>query len=133
MKLVAQVKLCPSPAQAEALRATLHRANAACNLISRLAFDQRQGRPIGRFRLQRELYHSLRAGCGLPSQVLIRCLAKVAAAYQSGNRPSVRRFRADSAIAFDDRNLTWHIEGGAVSISTVAGRQIVAFVAGGRG
>lgn len=34
MKLTAQIKLQPTPEQSAALRATLERANAACNAIS---------------------------------------------------------------------------------------------------
>jgi hypothetical protein len=34
MKLTAQIKLLPTPEQAELLKATLERSNAACNAIS---------------------------------------------------------------------------------------------------
>ncbi|MBK7454490.1 MAG: hypothetical protein IPJ46_12445 [Anaerolineales bacterium] len=39
MKLIAQIKLLPTPEQAQALRKTLEVANAACNYISQQAWD----------------------------------------------------------------------------------------------
>ncbi|WP_211369786.1 hypothetical protein [Nonomuraea turkmeniaca] len=39
MKLVVQVKLLPTPEQAEALEATLYQLNQAANQVSQLAFD----------------------------------------------------------------------------------------------
>jgi putative transposase len=40
MKLVAQLKLNPTPEQHALLKATLERANAACNAISVYAWEQ---------------------------------------------------------------------------------------------
>ena len=39
MKLIAQVKLLPTPAQAVALRQTLELANAACQFVSDSAWE----------------------------------------------------------------------------------------------
>ena len=39
MKLVANLKLLPTPEQAEALRETLERCNAACNWLSQQAWQ----------------------------------------------------------------------------------------------
>jgi putative transposase len=41
MKLIAQIKLLPSPEQANALRKTLEVANTACNYISTQAWDRK--------------------------------------------------------------------------------------------
>lgn len=41
MKLVMQVKLLPTPEQADALKATLHTANRAADWVSRVTFEQR--------------------------------------------------------------------------------------------
>jgi len=40
MRLIAQRKLHPTPEQADALWHTLEQANAACNDVSRVAWDQ---------------------------------------------------------------------------------------------
>jgi putative transposase len=41
MKLTAQLKLLPTPEQADSLKRTLEAANAACNYISNMAWETR--------------------------------------------------------------------------------------------
>jgi hypothetical protein len=49
MKLIAQLKLLPTPKQADVLKRTLQAANAACNCISTMAWETRT---FGKFALQ---------------------------------------------------------------------------------
>jgi IS605 OrfB family transposase len=126
MKLIAQVKLNPTPAQHAALLATLAQANAACDAISAAAWQAREFR---RHPLQKLLYYDLKASFRLGAQLLLRCIAKVADAYKL-DRLRLRTFQPHGAIAFDDRNLTWYTNTSAVSIWTLHGRQHIPYHAG---
>ena len=74
MKLIAQVKLQPTPAQADMLKRTLEAANAAWNAISDVAWETRT---FGTFALQKLCYQQVRKTFGLSAQMTIRALAKV--------------------------------------------------------
>ncbi len=128
MKLTAQLKLRPTNAQLRLLKQTLERANAACNHISGVAWEQRT---FGKFALQKLCYRDVKAEFGLSAQMVIRCLAKVGDAYRF-EKESKRRFKAHGSIAYDDRILSWNLNEPSVSIWTVDGRQSVPFVAGER-
>ena len=78
MKLTAQLKLRPTPAHADAVRRTLEAANAACDAISRTAWDTQTFR---QFALHTLVYYGIRADFGVSSQLTVRCIAKVADAY----------------------------------------------------
>ena len=56
MKLTAKLKLRPTPAQADAVRRTLEAANAACDTISRTAWETKTFR---QFALHTLVYLSL--------------------------------------------------------------------------
>jgi len=126
MKLIAQVKLTPTPEQHAALLATLAEANAACDTISAAAWQAGEFR---RLPLQKLVYHDIKDCFHLGAQILVRCIAKVADAYKL-NRKTQRTFQPHGAIAFDDRNLTWYTDKGAVSIWTLSGRQYIPYSAG---
>lgn len=126
MRLTVQVKLLPTPVQAAALRQTLATANAACNAISQTAWDAQR---FKQFDIHRLSYYAARDRFGLTSQVVVRCIAKVAQAYKL-DRSSRRTFKPLGAIAYDDRILTYHPS--SVSIWTLAGRQAIPFVCGPR-
>ena len=126
MKLIAQVKLHPSPEQHTALLATLAEANAACDTISAAAWQTREFR---RLPLQKLLYHSIKDSFRLGAQILVRCIAKVADAYKL-DKKTLRTFRPEGAIGFDERNLTWYTDKGAVSIWTLHGRQYIPYSVG---
>jgi len=128
MKLTAQVRLQPTPEQAKTLLATLERANAACDAISRIAWDNHTFNQYGIHRL---CYHTIKDGFGLTAQVVVRCISKVADAYKL-DRKTKRTFRPHGAIAYDDRILRWYIANSEVSIWTVDGRLRIPFVCGER-
>ncbi|OGG53447.1 MAG: transposase [Candidatus Handelsmanbacteria bacterium RIFCSPLOWO2_12_FULL_64_10] len=126
MKLTAQVKLCPSPEQAQALKKTLEVANAACNHISAWAWENKT---FGQYRIQKGVYGEVKALFGLTAQVVVRCIAKVADAYKL-DRKKKRTFRPHGSIAYDDRILRWYVDRGEVSIWADGKRRRVPFICG---
>jgi putative transposase len=128
MKLIAQLKLQPTPEQADALRRTLEAANAACNHISTVAWDTRT---FGKFALQKTCYTDVRELFGLSAQMTIRALAKVGDAYKLDTRTK-RSFRPLASIAYDDRILSFALSDSLVSIWTLDGRHAIPFVCGER-
>jgi IS605 OrfB family transposase len=134
VKLVVQVKLLPSPAQAAALAATLHACNEAADYASRVAFDRKA---FSRNDVQKLVYGDLKSA-GLGAQAAVRTVKKVVDTYstlranlRAGNLTAKGRvkaeskpvrFRSEAAQPFDDRMLSWQHDAGTVSIWTVAGR-----------
>lgn len=122
MKLVARCKLKPTEEQAELLKQTLERGNAACNAISDYAWEQGI---FEQFALHAVLYGEIRESFQLGSQIVIRCLGKVADAYKKDKR-SKRHFKPLGSIPFDKGNLAFRVkerETAHVSIWTVGGRK----------
>src|SRR5215217_2572962 len=128
MKLVAQLQLKPTDQQRLLLKATLERANAACNAISAYAWEQQT---FGQYALHDALYHRLRAEFSLTAQLVIRCLSKVADAYKL-DKHAKRHFKEHGSIAYDQRILTYHTAQQSVSIWTLSGREALAYVCGER-
>jgi putative transposase len=126
MKLIAQVKLIPTDAQADALRRTLEAANAACDTVSATAWETTT---FKKFDLQKLCYQHIREAYGLSAQLAIRVIAKVGDAYKL-DKATKRVFRKHGSIAYDDRILSWAIPGKKVSIWTLDGRLSIPFLAG---
>ena len=124
MKLTAKVKLTPTEAQADSLKRTLEKANAACDYISQRAWD---ARTFGKFQIQKLIYEDVRTQFDLTAQVVIRCIAKVTDAYKLDKKIK-REFKPLGSIAFDARILSWKLDKNEVSIWTVDGRQKIGFV-----
>ncbi|MEU5991532.1 transposase [Spirillospora sp. NPDC047418] len=139
MKLVVQVKLLPTPEQAAALEHTLHRVNTAADQVSAAAFAE-FGLRCRELPLRRLCYGDLKAA-GLGAQAAQHVIKRVVDAYTTlrgtirngrlgGPASKCRRkaeskpiaFRPDAAHTFDDRNLSWQLDAGTVSIWTTAGR-----------
>lgn len=134
MRLVVRLTLLPTREQRAALLDTLALCNEGANLISDYAHSTPNR---GKFALQNAKYQDLKA-LGLAAQASVRVLSKVADAYsaqrgaiKSGALSGKRRekatstpifFRPGAAQAFDDRNLSWQLDAGTVSIWTTAGR-----------
>src|SRR5919202_672923 len=121
MKLVAAVKLKPSPEQANALRETLCRCNDACTWLAAQGFDNKV---FGQYALHKLAYAEMRQRFGLTAQAAVRCIAKVTDAFKV-NRKAAPRFRPDAAQPYDDRTFRFVQNGEAVSIWTLAGRIVV--------
>jgi len=128
MKLTAQIKLQPTPEQADALVRTLTAANAACDYISAMAWDTRT---FGKFALQKLCYAQVRTQFSLSAQMTVRALAKVGDAYKLDTQTR-RVFRPLASIAYDDRILSFALHRSTVSIWTLAGRHTIPFVCGDR-
>ena len=128
MKLTAQVKLCPTPQQAAALKKTLERANVACNHISAWAWENKT---FGQYRIHKGVYHEAKTLFGLTAQVVVRCIAKVADAYKL-DRKKKRTFRPYGSISYDDRILRWYVDKAKVSIWADGDREHIPFVCGDR-
>lgn len=126
MKLTAQIKLTPTSEQAEALRRTLVAANAACDYISRVAWERHT---FHQFDIHKLAYEDVRETFALSAQVVVRCIAKVADAYKL-DRKTLRTFAPLGAAAYDSRILTY--DATSVSIWTLEGRQRIPFVCGER-
>src|SRR5438045_9445230 len=103
MRLTIQLKLLPTPAQADALRRTLVAANAACDYISQVAWDSRT---FGQFPIHRLTYGAVRETFRIAAQLTVRCIAKVADAYKL-DKKARRTFTPLGAVAFDARILAY--------------------------
>lgn len=110
------------------LLSTLEAANAACDYISRIAWDTQT---FGKFALQKICYDAVRDTFGLAAQMTIRMLAKVDAAYKL-DKKVMRTFKPHGAIAYDDRILSFALKDSSVSIWTLDKRQSIPFVCGER-
>jgi len=128
MKLTAQIKLLPTPEQAQTLLKTIEMANAACNYISDRAWEINV---FSQFPLHKLIYREIRDTFQLSAQVVVRCISKVADAYKL-DRKAKRAFKQHGAIAFDNRILSFSLERKEVSIWTIGGRQHIPFSAGKR-
>ena len=126
MKLTAKIKLNPTPQQAQSLLATLTEANAACNALSDYAFEHKV---FKQFNLHKERYYPTKATCRLSSQMIVRCLAKVADSYRL-DKKTKRTFRDTGAIAYDSRILTYRTDSKVANIWTIDGRQKISYVGG---
>jgi putative transposase len=125
MKLVANIKLLPTPDQYELLKQTLERANEACNFVSERAWDTKT---FKQFALHKLTYAVIREHFGIAAQMAVRCVAKVADAHKLDTK--VRRtFRKHSAQPYDDRIFRF-LNDSAVSIWTLGGRLKVLCVTG---
>lgn len=128
MKLIAQLKLQPSKEQAKFLRQTLEKANAACDAISEICW---KNKTFGQYAIHKIAYKSIRKQFGLSSQVVVRCIAKVASAYKI-DKEKKRTFKPFGAIAYDDRILRFFPDKQFVTIWTIAGRQTIPYLCGER-
>ena len=126
VKLTVQVKLLPTPAQAESLRETLETANSAADRLSELAWESKEFR---RFPIHKKFYRLIRDEFPLSAQVVCLLAAKVADAYKL-DRKVQRHFRPHGSIAYDARILTLKLPESTVNIWTLGGREKMPFVCG---
>ena len=129
MKLIAAVRLLPTPEQAVLLRDTLERCNAACDWLAGLAADTKTRR---QYDLHKLAYADMRGRFGLSAQAAVRCIAKVADSLKAGDKKTPRSFHRHAAQPYDERIFRFLPGQDAVSIWTLTGRQRVSFVCGKR-
>ena len=123
MKLTLKIKLLPTDEQANLLLETMKEANTVCNAISDVAWEKRI---FNNFKLHHEIYHAYKATFKLSSQVLVRCIAKVADAYKLDKKVK-RQFKPLGGIAYDSRIMTYK-PNNIVSLWCIGGRQKIDFV-----
>lgn len=128
MKLIAQLRLTPAPAQSEVLRHTLKTAIAACNYISEIAWTTQQFKQSHLYRL---CYRTVRERFGLSAQMAINCLGKVSDAYKL-ERHTRKICHQSAGLVYDDRMLSWNLAASHVSIWTLEGRLTIPFICGKR-
>jgi hypothetical protein len=126
MKVVAALKMLPTPDQAACLMTTLARCNMACSWLAALGFETEMFR---QYDLHKLAYHDLRERFGLTAQAAVRSIAKVADAFKV-NREGAPVFRPDAAQPYDDRIIRFVRDGSAVSLWTIQGRMVVPIVMG---
>jgi IS605 OrfB family transposase len=126
MKLTAAIRLLPTPQQAELLKRTLETANAACDYISQVAWESKTFR---QFAIHKLTYQAARELFQLAAQLAVRCIGKVADAYKL-DRKTKRTFQLHGAVPYDDRIVSYNLNGSEVSIWTLDGRQAIPFVCG---
>lgn len=123
MKLTLKIKLLPTDEQANLLLDTMKEANAVCNAISDVAWEKKI---FNNFKLHHEIYHAYKDTFKLSSQVLVRCVAKVADAYKLDKKVK-RVFRPLGSIGYDSRIMTYK-PNNVVSLWCIGGRQKIDFV-----
>lgn len=123
MKLTLKIKLLPTDGQTNLLLDTMKEANAACNAMSDVAWEKRI---FNNFKLHHEVYHLYKASFKLSSQILVRCVAKVADAYKL-DKKTKRQFRPLGSIGYDSRIMTYK-PNDVVSLWAIGGRIKIPFV-----
>ena len=120
MKLTIKTQLLCSTEQLNTLNETLAACNAAANVISIFAFENKT---FSRFALQKELYHSIREQFPISAQCAVRAFGKVADSYRNKKRrENIHKFRSTGAFPYDARILTFFDQNSRVSIWSLKGR-----------
>ncbi len=122
-----RVKLRTNEKTAAALADTMATFNAACNALSQLAWDTQTFR---QFDLHAAAYHKTRADFGLPSQLTVRAIAKVADSYKA-DRSQCHSFGPRGAVVYDARCFT--LKGvSSAALTTTQGRHSFSLAHGGK-
>ena len=123
MKLTLKIKLLPTNEQSDSLLNTIKEANKACNAISDIAWESKS---FQQFKLHRASYHKIKESFDLSSQIIIRCISKVADSYKN-DRKTKREFKLLDSISYDSRILTYK-PGNIVSIWATGERLKISFI-----
>ena len=123
MKLTLKIKLLPSKEQAAFLLQTIKEANKACNAISEIAWENKV---FNQFKIHHLSYYKIKSDFNLYSQVIIRCISKVADSYKI-DRKKQRKFRPRGAITYDPKILTYR-PNDIISLWSIEGRLKIPFV-----
>ena len=118
-----QLDIAMDDEQVNLLLDTMKEANAVCNAISDVAWGKRI---FNNFKLHHEVYHAYKSTFKLSSQVLVRCIAKVADAYKLDKKVK-REFRTLGSIGYDSRIITYK-PNNIVSLWAIGGRIKIPFV-----
>lgn len=122
VKLTLKIKLSPDSEQFNALKNTLKESNSACNEISKCCFEKKIW---GQYKIHHETYYSIKSAFNLSSQMVVRCISKVADTYKREKKVQ-HTFKTLGGVTYDSRVLTF--KQNEVSIWTVVGRLKIPFV-----
>ena len=145
MLLTAKLKLRPTEEQVRLLLEFMERYNQACNMVSAIAFHDRNW---NRVKLQKQCYYGIRQDFDLAAQSTILAVRKVCDSYRTDienirirdrTRPrdepkeelKQHAFKKHGAVAYDIRCLSWKGREN-VSILTLGGRIAVPIVLSGK-
>ena len=122
-----RVKLRTNDVTVAALADTMSRFNAACNALSKTAWDTQTFRA---FDLHKVTYHQTRTDFGLPSQLTVRAIAKVCDTYKA-DRSQLHTFGPRGAVVFDAR--CFKMKGvSSAELTTTQGRHSFSLAHGGK-
>jgi len=121
-------KMDPAPTVSDALKDTLTKFAAACDVILEVAVREKTSNKV---KLQHLVYHDIRKQFNLSANLAIRAIARVAWAIKAVKRKdrTVKKFRPTS-VDYDERIFTYRENEEAVSLTTVNGRVHVPLVLG---
>ncbi len=128
MKLIAKIKLQPTPEQHNTLIEVLETANAACNYASEQAWTKKTFR---QYNLHKLVYVDIREIFSLSAQMAVRVIAKVSHAYKL-DKKTQRNFKSHGAFPYDSRILSFKTAMKTVSVWTLEGRQRMPYLCGER-
>ena len=128
MTLISHVILQPYEGCKAVLLQTMIICNRACDFISDYAWRKMI---FGQYRLQGLIHRDVENKFGLAAQMVIRSVARVSRTYGL-DRTTKHSFEPCSAIAYDDRLLSWFPAKDVVSIWTIDGRRKVPYLCGER-
>lgn len=121
VKLIAAVKLLPSPEERARLLATIRRVNEACSWLAGRAFELKSADKI---KLQKLYYRQIRERFGLSAQHTVRAISKVCEVYKR-DRSKLCRFKALGAVPYDQRLYSFKNGLDCLSLLTLDGRIVV--------
>lgn len=122
MKLTLRIKIKPNEQQIILLIQTIKEANRACSYISNIAWESKV---FAKYGLHGLCYDDVRKRFKLSSQMVVRCIGKVADAYKLDQNKR-REFKLYGSISYDSRILSYREN--EVSIWTINKRQKIPFV-----
>ena len=122
VKLTLQIKLLPDNKQMQSLKDTLKECNTACDEISKRCFENKI---YGQYKIHHAVYYSIKSRFKLSSQMVVRCISKVADSYRLDKKVQ-RTFNPLGSIAYDSRVLTY--KQSEVSIWSIGCRLKIPFV-----
>lgn len=103
MLCTTKIKLLPTAEQHSNLLETMEQFNAACNFISKTAFDTKM---YGKINLQKAIYYKVREEFKLSAQMVVRAIGKVAVSYKT-DKKSLHVFKKTGAMVYDERILSF--------------------------
>lgn len=125
MLLTLKVKLNPSDSQRSKLIRTMETFNAACDDISRVAYESRT---FNKIEIQHLIYYRIRERYKLPAQLAIRAIGKVTESYRT-ERKHLHNFDPHSALVYDQRIMGF--KGlDKMSLATAEGRETIPLLTG---